>query len=215
MDLENLQSEIKDSLKSLENIQNIITIFGSARLKSDNKHYKKIKKLSYILAQNGYSIMTGGGSGIMEAANFGLKTYKDKNKDSSVYSIGLNIQLPFEQKMNNFVEIPLKFQSFFSRKLVFNYNSTAFIVAIGGFGTLDELSEVLVQISTKKHKRIPIILYNKSYWSGFTKWLKKTMLKQGVITKDELKLLKIANKPKEVLKILNDFKKLDSQCHTS
>lgn len=204
MDLDAIHKEIKEGLVALESIKNIITIFGSARIQQEQKSYKKVRKLAYILAQNGYSIMTGGGPGIMEAANSGMKAYKVAQKDANLFSIGLNIQLPFEQKMNPYVEIPLKFQNFFSRKLVFNYNSTAFIVAIGGFGTLDELSEVLVQIATKKHKKIPIILYGKDYWGGFVKWLKKAMLKNNVITKDELGLIKIANTPKEVLKILKN-----------
>lgn len=126
-------------------------------------------------------------------------------KNHSVVSIGLNIQLPHEQQMNPYVEVPLKFQNFFSRKIVFNYNSTAFIVAVGGFGTLDELSEVLVLIATGKHKRIPIILYGKDYWRGFMQWLKCTMLKEGVISKKELELIQIANKPKKVLKILKKY----------
>lgn len=173
--------------------------------------------------------MTGGGPGIMEAANRGLMEYKksledkrlkDSKKQSkniavsdlqirkdSLVSIGLNIQLPHEQQMNPYVEIPLKFQNFFSRKLVFNYNSTAFIVAPGGFGTLDELSEVLVQIATGKHKRIPIVLYGKDYWSGFVDWLKNTMLKMGVISKEELELIQVANKSKQVLKILKENQK--------
>ena len=127
-----------------------------------------------------------------------------KSKNPNIVSIGLNIQLPHEQEMNPYVEIPLKFQNFFSRKLVFNHNSTAFIVAIGGFGTLDELSEVLVQIATGKHKKIPIILYGKEYWRGFIKWLKKQMLKENLITKQELALLSLADSPKEVLKILKN-----------
>lgn len=128
-------------------------------------------------------------------------------KNHSVVSIGLNIQLPHEQQMNPYVEVPLKFQNFFSRKIVFNYNSTAFIVAVGGFGTLDELSEVLVLIATGKHKRIPIILYGKDYWKGFMQWLQCTMLKEGVISKKELELIQIANKPKKVLKILKKYQK--------
>ncbi|MDE5926115.1 MAG: LOG family protein, partial [Helicobacter sp.] len=152
--------------------------------------------------------------GIMEAANRGLIQYKKTQglvspnaslKNHSVVSIGLNIQLPHEQQMNPYVEVPLKFQNFFSRKIVFNYNSTAFIVAVGGFGTLDELSEVLVLIATGKHKRIPIILYGKDYWKGFMQWLQCTMLKEGVISKQELELIQIANKPKKVLKILKKY----------
>ncbi|WP_297811054.1 TIGR00730 family Rossman fold protein [uncultured Helicobacter sp.] len=224
MDLEALEIEIKKGLKTLENLEDIVTIFGGARVGRKSEAYYSIMKLARKLAKNGYSIMTGGGPGIMEAANRGLVEYKRGwNKDNkkqpktleclkpilksdSIVSIGLNIRLPNEQEMNPYVEVPLEFQNFFSRKLVFNYNSTAFIVALGGFGTLDELSEVLVQIAIGKHKKIPIILYDKSYWRGFMKWLKCTMLEAGAISKEELKLIQVASSPKKVLKILQQSK---------
>ncbi|TLD86544.1 TIGR00730 family Rossman fold protein [Helicobacter sp. MIT 05-5294] len=235
MDLGALEIEIKKGLSTLENLENIVTIFGGARVGRDTKAYQSVRKLARRLGKEGYSVMTGGGPGIMEAANRGLVEYKNdlkngkldkkrckiefqRNEQSaknaslqpakdSIISIGLNIQLPHEQQMNPFVEVPLEFQNFFSRKLVFNYNSTAFVVAMGGFGTLDELSEVLVQIATGKHKRIPIILYGKDYWRGFVQWLRSTMLKESTISKDELELIQIANKPKEVLKILKENQK--------
>ncbi len=227
MDLGALEIEIKEGLKTLENLENIITIFGGARISKASKDYQSVVKLARKLAAEGYSIMTGGGPGIMEAANRGLVEYKKdlecgkfgksqpcNSEDSktnppsnSIVSIGLNIRLPFEQQMNPYVEVPLEFQNFFSRKLVFNYNSTAFIVAVGGFGTLDELSEVLVQIATGKHKKIPIILYGKDYWRGFIQWLKNAMLKVGAISKEELKLIQVANKPKQVLQILRNYQK--------
>lgn len=215
MQLDALKSEITKGLQTLESLQNIITIFGGARFSIDSAEYANIMRLAYTLGENGYSIMTGGGPGIMEAANRGLMQYKQESNSDSIFSIGLNIQLPHEQKMNPYVEIPLEFQSFFSRKLVFGYNSTAFIVAMGGYGTLDELSEVLVQIATGKHKRIPIILYGKDYWSGFLAWLETTLLKEGAISKDELELLTPANNPNEVLAILERFKKPDFSIHTS
>lgn len=215
MDLDALKQEISKGLKALEHLKNIITIFGGARIDSTHESYIKVQELAYTLGTHKYSIMTGGRPGIMEAANRGLMQYKQESKEDSIFSIGLNIQLPFEQKMNPYVEIPLEFQSFFSRKLVFNYNSTAFIAAMGGYGTLDELSEVLVQISTGKHKRIPIILYGKDYWDGFLLWLEKTLLKEGSISKKELGLLMVADSPSETLKILENFKKLDSPLHTS
>ena len=194
--------EIKQSFKELKNYKNVITIFGSARIKADSKAYKKITKLSFILGKNHYSIMSGGGPGLMEAANKGLIKAKKKMGNKKIHSIGLNIQLPFEQNMNPFVEIPLVFENFFSRKLVFAYNSTAFIVAPGGFGTLDELFEVLVLIATKKHPKIPIILYDKKFWKDLLSWFKNELLKQGLINQNDLDLILLANKPKEVLEIL-------------
>lgn len=198
--------EIEKSFKVLSDFNNVITIFGSARIKQDSKDYQKICKLAKKLGKKGYSIMSGGGPGIMEAANKGLLEAKKLQNNKNQVSIGLNIQLPFEQEMNPYVEIPLKFEHFFSRKLVFNYNSTAFIVAKGGFGTLDELSEVLVQISTGKHKKIPIILYDKKFWKGMLRWFKKRLLKEGLINLADLELLQTASTPKEVLKILKEFK---------
>ncbi|CAM2772372.1 TIGR00730 family Rossman fold protein [Helicobacter burdigaliensis] len=198
--------EIEKSFQALSKFNNVITIFGSARVKTDSKDYQKIFKLAKKLGEKGYSIMSGGGPGIMEAANKGLIEAKKTSSLKNQVSIGLNIQLPFEQEMNPYVEIPLKFEHFFSRKLVFNYNSTAFIVAKGGFGTLDELSEVLVQISTGKHKKIPIILYDEKFWSRMLKWFKKQLLKENLICKKDLEILQIASTPKEVLKILKDFK---------
>ncbi|PZT47896.1 Rossman fold protein, TIGR00730 family [Helicobacter valdiviensis] len=198
--------EIEKSFKVLSDFNNVITIFGSARIKQDSKDYQKICKLAKKLGKKGYSIMSGGGPGIMEAANKGLLKAKKLQNNKNQVSIGLNIQLPFEQEMNPYVEIPLKFEHFFSRKLVFNYNSTAFIVAKGGFGTLDELSEVLVQISTGKHKKIPIILYDKKFWKGMLRWFKKRLLKEGLINLADLELLQTASTPKEVLKILKEFK---------
>ncbi|QOQ97356.1 LOG family protein [Helicobacter winghamensis] len=215
MDLDALRQEITQGLQTLEKLKNIITIFGGARVDSKHQAYISTQELAYTLASHNYSIMTGGGPGIMEAANRGLIQYKQESKSDSIFSIGLNIQLPLEQKMNPYVEIPLEFQNFFSRKLVFSYNSTAFIVAMGGYGTLDELSEVLVQISTGKQKKIPIILYGKDYWSGFLTWLETTFLKKASITKAELELLTIADSPNEVLEILKRFKKSDSLLHTS
>lgn len=226
MDLRALEIEIKEGLDALSKLENIITIFGGARVSKESKDYRSVVKLARKLAAEGYSIMTGGGPGIMEAANRGLVEYKkdlecgnlgekqSNNEDSrtspcsdSIVSIGLNIRLPFEQQMNPYVEVPLEFQNFFSRKLVFKYNSTAFIVAVGGFGTLDELSEVLVQIATGKHERIPVILYGKDYWRGFIQWLKDAMLKVGAISQEELELIQVANKPKQVLRILKNHQK--------
>ena len=182
---------------------------GGARIPKENKNYKKIQKLAYELAKEG-TVERCVGPGIMEAANFGA--FKAKSKNPNIVSIGLNIQLPHEQEMNPYVEIPLKFQNFFSRKLVFNHNSTAFIVAIGGFGTLDELSEVLVQIATGKHKKIPIILYGKEYWRGFIKWLKKTNAKRKSHHQTRISPAKSCRFSKRGFK---DSKKWDSQPHTS
>lgn len=201
--------EVSKSFEALKQYRNVVTIFGSARISPSHKDYKRIQKLACRLGECGYSVMTGGGPGIMEAANRGLLQAKKKNPQ--VVSIGLNIQLPHEQAMNPYVEVPLSFENFFSRKLVFSHNSTAFIVAMGGFGTLDELSEVLVQVATGKHKRIPIILYGRDYWRGLMKWLKNRVLKEGLISKEELALLSFADSSKEVLRILKKAKEKEAK----
>lgn len=213
--LKTLKKEISLSLQALKGLENIITIFGGARVNYKHIAYANVQELAYTLAACQYSIMTGGGPGIMEAANRGLMLYKEEFKSDSIFSIGLNIHLPHEQKLNPYVEIALKFQNFSGRKFIFNHKSIAFIVAAGGFGTLDELSEVLVQVSTHKLRKIPIILYGKDYWKGFLEWLQNTLLEQNTISQEQLALLKIADTPKEVLKILEDSKTLDSSCHTS
>lgn len=215
MDLEALTLEISQGLHVLEHLKNIVTIFGGARVDSKETSYKSIEQLAYTLGENGYSIMTGGGPGIMEAANRGLMQCKQESKSHSIFSIGLNIELPCEQNINPYVEIPLKFQSFLSRKLIFSQNSIGFIVAMGGYGTLDELSEILVQISTGKHKKIPIILYDRAYWQGFMQWLENTLLRHRAISKKELELLEFADTPQEALDILTHFKKSDFPLHTS
>ncbi len=194
--------EVCRSFEVLKPYENILTIFGGARVAKYSEAYKQIERLAFELGKEGYCIMTGGGPGIMEAANKGLVESKDK--DSKVVSIGLNIQLPHEQTINPYVEIPLIFENFFSRKFVFNHHSIGIIVGEGGFGTLDELSEILTLIATQKIQKIPIILYGKEYRKGFFHWIEEVMLKEGLISKEELEIISIADSPKEVLRILKN-----------
>ncbi|MDE5592032.1 MAG: TIGR00730 family Rossman fold protein [Helicobacter sp.] len=192
--------EVSHSLKILEPYSNIISVFGGTRIGVECESYQRIEQLAFELGKEGYSIMTGGGSGAMEAANKGL--VRSKVKNPKVVSIGLNIELPCEQSLNPYVEIPLSFENFFSRKTIFNRCGSAFIVVEGGFGTMDELSEILVQVATQKIPKKPIILYDRNYWQELFEWFKKKMLKKGLITQEELNLLEFADTPKEVLGLL-------------
>ncbi|WP_104721405.1 LOG family protein [Helicobacter mesocricetorum] len=201
-ELLNGYKEVCKSFEVLKPYENILTIFGGARVQRQSEAYQKIERLAFKLGREGYSIMTGGGPGIMEAANKGLVESKDKA--TKVVSIGLNIQLPYEQAMNPYVEIPLIFESFFSRKFVFNHHSIGIVVGQGGFGTLDELSEILTLIATQKMQKIPIILYGRDYWRNFLQWIEGVMLKEGLITKEELEIVSLVDSPEEVLRILKN-----------
>lgn len=194
--------EVCRSFEALKPYKNILAVFGGARVLENSEAYQNIEKLAFKLGREGYCIMTGGGPGIMEAANKGLVESKDK--DSKVVSIGLNIQLPHEQAMNPYVEIPLVFENFFSRKFVFNHYSIGIIVGEGGFGTIDELSEILTLIATQKIEKRPIILYGREYWKGFLGWIEEVMLKRGLISQEELGIISIVDSPKEVLRILKN-----------
>ena len=188
-----IMSEFVDGFDSLSHIGSAIIIFGSARCKPDTKDYSSAKNIAYDLAKSGYTIITGGGPGLMEAANLGAKLAKGK-------SIGLNIELPMEQSVNPYVTMPVGFKYFFVRKVMFLKYSSAVIVMPGGFGTMDECFEALTLVQTNKIMDIPIILYNSKYWKGLIDWLNGTMVREGMITKQELSAFKLMDDPKEVVK---------------
>ena len=166
-------SDFTDAFDELEDIPPAITIFGSARVKEDNQYYKKAVKISKKLSQKGYAIITGGGPGIMEAGNRGAEI-----------SIGLNIKLPHEQKTNPYVKKKLEFNYFFTRKVTFLKYSAGVIIMPGGFGTLDELSEVLTLIQTNKMSKIPIAFYGKNYFKPFLEFI-KNMIKEKPSKKEK------------------------------
>lgn len=185
-------SEFVDGFDSMSNIGTAITVFGSARSKPDSKNYKAARKITRSLAEAGYTIITGGGPGIMAGANQGAKLGRGK-------SIGLNIELPMEQRVNQFVNMPVGFKYFFVRKVMFLKYASAVIVMPGGFGTMDECFEVLTLVQTNKIAKIPIILFDSEYWKGLIDWFCGTMVKQGMITKPELSIFKIIDNPDEVI----------------
>lgn len=182
-------SEIVEGFEKLARIGPCVSIFGSARTHYNDKYYKMAEDIAFKLTQAGYGVITGGGPGIMEAANKGARRGKGK-------SVGINIDLPFEQKPNPYIDPDklISFDYFFVRKLMFMKYAQGFIVLPGGFGTFDELFEALTLIQTKKIGKFPIILVGKKYWSGLVEWINGTMLEiENNITRDDLNLFTIVD----------------------
>jgi len=193
--------EFVEGYDRLNKIGPCVSIFGSARTKPDNKYYKMATGLASTLVQEGYGIITGGGPGIMEAGNKGAK-------EADGASVGLNIELPFEQGYNPYIDQDkvFNFNYFFIRKVMFVKYAQAFVVLPGGFGTLDELFEVLTLIQTKKIDPIPVILMGREFWSGLVDWIKDTMLeKHATISSHDLDLIPITDDAEEVVSIINDY----------
>ncbi|NDC53302.1 MAG: TIGR00730 family Rossman fold protein [Planctomycetia bacterium] len=196
-----IMAEFVDGFEKMSKIGPCVSIFGSARTKTDNNYYSLATEVALKLTKQGYGIITGGGPGIMEAANKGAKQGNGK-------SVGLNIDLPFEQHNNPYIDSDknLVFDYFFVRKVMFVKYSQGFIVLPGGFGTLDELFESLTLIQTFKIGKFPIVLMGADYWSGLIDWIKKSMLeKEGNISPQDLNLFHLADTADEAVKIINDF----------
>ena len=186
-----LADEIRDSHKVLadlwqgvsafEKIKNCVTIYGSARFKEGHLYYELARSIAKALAENGFSVMTGGGPGIMEAANRGAK-------EGGGVSLGCNIVLPFEQKLNPYVDTKVEFEFFFTRKVILRKNSVAYVLMPGGFGTMDEIFEVLTLIQTGKLPARPVVCMGKDYWKHLGTFLRETMLKVETISPEDLEL---------------------------
>jgi len=195
-----ITSELVEGYERLDKITPAVSIFGSARIKEDNHYYKDSVKLGRILSDTGFSVITGGGPGIMEAGNKGAH-------EGNSPSIGLNITLPFEQKPNNYQDIELSYRYFFTRKAMFIKHSIAYVVMPGGFGTLDELFDITTLVQTKKKADMPIILYGKDFWAGLMDWIETTMVEFGVIDKNDLKLLHLVDSIDETMEIIEEHYK--------
>ena len=198
-----IMSEFVEGFETMAKIGPCVSIFGSARTKPDNKYYKQAEEIGYLLTQKGYGVITGGGPGIMEAANKGAKRGEGK-------SVGLNIELPFEQSHNEFIDNDkiLNFDYFFVRKVMFVKYAQGFIVLPGGVGTLDELFEAITLIQTCKIGKFPIVLVGEAYWEGMLDWIKETMLgKENNINHDDMDLINIVNTPNEAVEIIEEFYK--------
>ncbi len=193
-----IMAEFVESIETLSDVNNAVTIFGSARVKPDDVYYQKTENLTRLLVQNGFSVITGGGGGIMEAANKGAGEAGGK-------SVGMNIQLPFEQKPNPYANIHLHYKYFFIRKVMFVKYAIAYVILPGGFGTMDELFEALTLIQTKRIKSFPLILMGSEYWQGLLDWLKKTMLREDKILPGDLDLIQVVDEPEEVVKLIKKY----------
>src|SRR5271169_4935100 len=187
-----IMSEFVSATQRLSEIEPAVSIFGSARTKPDHPYYKKAEGIARLLSDAGFSVISGGGPGIMEAANKGA--YYGKSP-----SVGLNIQLPHEQSNNPYQNISQTFQHFFARKVMFVKFASAYVVMPGGFGTLDELMEALTLVQTGKTRRIPIILVCSDYWKGMMDWFQKTLLTEGMINPEDMDLIQLIDDPRTVV----------------
>jgi uncharacterized protein (TIGR00730 family) len=196
-----IMAEFVDSFEALSQVGLGVTIFGSARMLPSNPYYQSAVDLAQGLAKHNLAIITGGGPGIMEAANKGAAMAKGK-------SVGLNIELPHEQKGNRFANIPINFHYFFSRKVCFVKYSIAFVFMPGGFGTLDELFEVLTLVQTRRIPEFPLILFGKEHWSGLLRWVKSRLQeKTAFISPGDLDLVKLTDDPQEAIEIILDYER--------
>ena len=190
-----IQAEFVEGFGLLAELGMAVSVFGSARTKRDTAEYRLADDIASGLVKAGYAVITGGGPGIMEAANKGAA-------EAGGVSVGLGIELPMESGLNDYVNIGVEFRYFFVRKTVFIKYSQAFVVLPGGFGTMDELFEALTLLATGKITKFPIVLVGSGYWNGLLGWLKETMLAEGNIGPDELELFHVADEPAEILKII-------------
>ncbi|HKP38851.1 MAG TPA: TIGR00730 family Rossman fold protein [Pyrinomonadaceae bacterium] len=193
-----IMGEFVQGFEDLAEITNGVSIFGSARTSPQDPVYKAAQETAALLVKAGFAVITGGGPGIMEAANRGAL-------EAGGTSIGCNIELPHEQKSNDYLTLSLKFKYFFVRKMMFVKYSDAFIIFPGGFGTLDELFEALTLIQTRKIHHFPVVLYGSEYWEGMMAWLKGPMLKEAKIVDEDLKRLHIVDSPEQIVAIILDY----------
>jgi uncharacterized protein (TIGR00730 family) len=191
-------SEFVEGFEVLAEVGKAVSIFGSSRIKPGNKYYKLAEETAYLLAKEGYAIITGSGPGTMEAANKGAKK-------AGGHSIGLNIQIPSEQKPNKYVDTLLDFRYFFVRKVMFVKYAKAFVIIPGGYGTLDEFTEAINLIQTKRISEFPVVLLGSEYWKGMLDWLKNTVLKNNCIDKEDLRLFSVVDTPQDVVSVIKKF----------
>ncbi len=190
-----IMAEFVEGFEALSECRPAVSIFGSTRVKPGDEVYQKAERIGQLLAESGFAVITGGGPGVMEAANKGAASSGGK-------SVGLNIELPFEQKPNPYANITLKFRYFFVRKVMFVKYAVAYIILPGGFGTMDELLESVTLIQTRKIKPFPVILVGANYWKGFLDWIKEVVLKEGKISPEDLEIFQIIDEPGEIVKAI-------------
>jgi len=193
-----IMAEFVEAIEELSEIGHAVSIFGSAREASGGRYYEKAREVAHLLGEEGFSVITGGGPGIMEAANRGAS-------EAGARSVGMNIQLPFEQTPNSYANINIAYKYFFIRKVMFVKYAMAYIIFPGGFGTMDEFFEALTLIQTKRIRSFPVILMGSEYWGGLMDWIKKTMLPEGKISEEDLELIQVIDEPDQVVRHIQKF----------
>ena len=195
-----IMGEFVEGFDELATLTRGISIFGSARSRPDQPDYKAAQETAALLAKEGFAVITGGGPGIMEAANKGAAEGKGK-------SVGLNIELPFEQKPNRYANVPIHFHYFFSRKVCFVKYSSGFVFLPGGFGTLDEFFEIITLVQTQRIPRFPLILFGRNYWKGLVQWMKAVLESNEFINPDDLKLVTVTDEVQEAIDLMVDYRR--------
>jgi uncharacterized protein (TIGR00730 family) len=193
-----IMAEFVDAIETLSRVKNAVSIFGSARTKPDDPYYQKAELLARRLVEKGFGVITGGGPGVMEAANKGAA-------EAGGQSVGMNIRLPLEQKPNPYANVSIDYKYFFIRKVMFVKYAVAYVILPGGFGTMDELFEALTLIQTKRIKSFPVILMGSEYWKGLFEWLRKTMLRDNKISPEDLERFQIIDDPDEAVKHIQKY----------
>ena len=188
-----IMGEFVEGIDTLHEIGPAVSFFGSARIKPSDSIYKKTEKLAKLFVENNFGVITGGGGGVMEAANKGAA-------EAGGTSVGLNIVLPFEQKPNSFANVKIEFKYFFIRKVMFVKYATAYIILPGGFGTLDELFEAVTLIQTHRIRPFPLILVDSDYWAGLIDWIKTKLLSEKRISPEDIEILQVMDEPDEIVK---------------
>jgi len=190
-----IMAEFVEGFDALAKYNPSVTIFGSTRARPEDEVYKKAEQIGRLLAENGFGVITGGGPGVMEAANKGAASIGGN-------SIGLNIELPLEQKPNPYANITLRFRYFFVRKVMFVKYAVAYVILPGGFGTMDELFESITLIQTHKIKPFPVIMVGSDYWKGLLNWMKEIVLGQGKISPSDSEIIQVIDEPTEIVKAI-------------
>jgi uncharacterized protein (TIGR00730 family) len=193
-----IMAEFVEAIETLSGVKNAVSIFGSARTKPDDPYYQKTELLARRLVEKGFGVITGGGPGVMEAANKGAA-------EAGGQSVGMNIRLPLEQKPNPYANVSIDYKYFFIRKVMFVKYAVAYVILPGGFGTMDELFEALTLIQTKRIKSFPVILMGSEYWKGLFDWLRETMLRDNKISPEDLERFQIIDDPDEAVKHIQKY----------
>jgi uncharacterized protein (TIGR00730 family) len=201
-----IMGEFVEGFDTLADVRNAVCVFGSARTPESDAYYQRALETARLLAREGFAIITGGGPGIMEAANRGAQ-------EGNGLSIGCNIELPFEQGTNPYVQRSINFRYFFVRKTMFVKYSTAFVVFPGGYGTMDELFEALTLVQTGKVKQFPVVLFGRAYWQGLADWLRDRVAAEGKIATEDLQLFRVTDQPEEAVRWIVDARERRSRAY--